>query len=70
MQSFIKIGAVRFELSCEQTDKRRAKYNLLAEVKSHILPCSVSEIRQNIQFVSTIGKTTFQQHMHKMAIKL
>jgi len=40
MQSFIKIGAVVFELSCgqtdRQTDKRRAKYNLLAQVKSHI----------------------------------
>jgi len=37
-------GAVVFELSCRQTDKqtnrltgkRRAKYNLLAQVKSHI----------------------------------
>jgi len=43
MQSFIKIGAVVFELSCGQTDKQTdrqanagAKYNLLAQVKSYI----------------------------------
>ena len=78
MQSFIKIGAVVFELSCRQPDKqtdkqtgkRRAKYNLLAQVKVTSL-CSVSKIRQNIHSLfqqSPILPFRISQ-LHKMAIK-
>jgi len=67
MQSFIKIGAVVFELSCgqnrqtnRQTGKRRAKYNLLAQVKSHITLLGFQNKTKHPQFVSTIANTTFQ----------
>ena len=52
-----------------QTDKRRAKYNLLAEVKSHILPCSVCAVRQSL-FQQSLRLRFSSTHLHQMAIKL
>jgi len=44
----------------KQTGKRRAKYNLLAQVKSHITLLGFQNKTKHPQFVSTIANTTFQ----------
>jgi len=48
-----------------------AKYNILAELKSHILLCSVSEIRQTIRslFQQSLRLPFSSTQLHKMAVK-
>jgi len=44
----------------KRTDKRRAKYNLLAEVKRHITLLGFQYKTKHPYIVSTIANTTFQ----------